>query len=158
MKYTIGGMVVTPYLEHHGIIGQKWGVRRFQNEDGSLTEAGKARYGYGSESSNSNYKDPKQLKKAQEGYAKAFKEKYADIHNAAADRWNEGMVDKFNENFNFSTMTLKEAEEYEYAFNRVTDYLISKETLRILGDMPGSQSEALMEEGRQYLKKYGLKL
>lgn len=28
-------------LEHHGILGQKWGVRRYQNEDGSLTEAGK---------------------------------------------------------------------------------------------------------------------
>ena len=32
------------YLEHYGIQGQKWGVRRFQNEDGSLTEEGKKRY------------------------------------------------------------------------------------------------------------------
>lgn len=35
----------TPYLEHHGILGQKWGIRRFQNEDGTWTEEGKARYG-----------------------------------------------------------------------------------------------------------------
>ena len=33
------------YLMHHGIIGQKWGVRRFQNEDGSYTELGKRRRG-----------------------------------------------------------------------------------------------------------------
>lgn len=33
------------YLAHHGIKGQKWGVRRFQNEDGSYTSAGRARYG-----------------------------------------------------------------------------------------------------------------
>lgn len=32
------------YLSHHGILGQKWGIRRFQNKDGSLTEAGKKRY------------------------------------------------------------------------------------------------------------------
>ena len=31
-------------LTHHGIKGQKWGVRRFQNKDGSLTPAGKKRY------------------------------------------------------------------------------------------------------------------
>lgn len=31
-------------LMHHGIQGQKWGVRRFQNEDGTLKSAGKKRY------------------------------------------------------------------------------------------------------------------
>lgn len=30
-------------LMHHGIKGQKWGVRRYQNKDGSLTPAGKQR-------------------------------------------------------------------------------------------------------------------
>lgn len=33
------------YLMHFGIPGQKWGERRFQNEDGTLTPAGKERYG-----------------------------------------------------------------------------------------------------------------
>ena len=32
------------YLAHHGTKGQRWGVRRFQNSDGSLTAAGKLRY------------------------------------------------------------------------------------------------------------------
>lgn len=32
------------YLSHSGIKGMRWGIRRYQNEDGSLTEAGKQRY------------------------------------------------------------------------------------------------------------------
>lgn len=34
-------------LQHHGIKGQKWGVRRYQNADGSLTSDGKKRYSGG---------------------------------------------------------------------------------------------------------------
>ena len=32
------------YLTHYGIKGQKWGIRRYQNPDGSLTSAGRKRY------------------------------------------------------------------------------------------------------------------
>jgi len=35
------------YLAHHGIKGQKWGVRRYQNSDGTLTDEGRRRLGYG---------------------------------------------------------------------------------------------------------------
>lgn len=31
-------------LTHHGVKGQKWGIRRYRNKDGSLTPAGKKRY------------------------------------------------------------------------------------------------------------------
>ena len=31
-------------LQHHGILGMKWGIRRYQNKDGSLTKEGKERY------------------------------------------------------------------------------------------------------------------
>lgn len=35
---------VDDFFAHHGIKGQKWGVRNYQNPDGTLTEAGKKRY------------------------------------------------------------------------------------------------------------------
>lgn len=42
-------------FNHHGIKGMRWGVRRYQNEDGSLTSAGKKRYKSGD---HMNDKDP----------------------------------------------------------------------------------------------------
>lgn len=46
------------YLAHHGVKGMKWGVRRFQNKDGSLTSVGKRRYGH--ESQKNGQKDAQQ--------------------------------------------------------------------------------------------------
>lgn len=45
---------------HHGIKGQKWGVRRFQNKDGSLTAKGRQRYG---ETANKREETPEERKK-----------------------------------------------------------------------------------------------
>lgn len=38
---------VSNELYHHGIKGQKWGIRNYQNSDGSLTPEGRLRYGRG---------------------------------------------------------------------------------------------------------------
>lgn len=42
--YRVKDFISQDELRHHGIKGQKWGVRRFQDKDGSLTPAGKERY------------------------------------------------------------------------------------------------------------------
>lgn len=45
MEYVIHREGNEDYLEHYGTKGQKWGIRKYQNEDGSLTAEGKQRYG-----------------------------------------------------------------------------------------------------------------
>ena len=62
-------------LYHHGIQGQRWGIRRFQNEDGTLTEAGKARY-----NSDGSIKDPRDM--SDEDLAKSSKRLSAENNYA----------------------------------------------------------------------------
>lgn len=67
------------YLEHHGILGQKWGIRRFQNRDGSLTAEGKQRYGQSLEKSNAQ--------KAIENGASQYATKQEKIEAITSDCW-----------------------------------------------------------------------
>lgn len=59
-------------LYHHGILGQRWGIRRYQNPDGSLTEAGRKHYDKLDTKWASKNND-KVLKKAHKAVAKDMK-------------------------------------------------------------------------------------
>lgn len=80
------------YLMHHGIKGQRWGIRRFQNPDGTLTEFGKKRL-------------HKQYDKEVKGIRSrvtsdsAINNRWLNSYNNAADRMNNGLTDKYNEEY-----------------------------------------------------------
>ena len=68
------------YLCHHGILGMKWGVRRYQNKDGSLTAAGRKRYG-------------KKISK----YAEAEENRYSKLAKKAKKKGDIATSDKYRQ-------------------------------------------------------------
>ena len=81
----------TNVLIHYGILGQKWGVRRFQNPDGSYTQEGKKRRGYTSTSLRAYIS-----KKRNEKVDKSFKEwnKNADFKADAIEKGKKANIAK----------------------------------------------------------------
>ncbi len=80
------GTEETSFLSHHGILGQKWGVRRYQNADGTLTSAGKKRYNTEADTRNRYEKRADRLKEKSAAAAKA--------HLAAIDSGDERAKNK----------------------------------------------------------------
>lgn len=72
------------FLMHYGISGQKWGIRRFQNEDRTLTEAGKERY---SKTGTEERKKARAEKKAQKQAAKEERRAVKEAAKPESSRW-----------------------------------------------------------------------
>ena len=85
------------YIKHYGIKGQKWGVRRYQNKDGSLTPAGNKRYG-SKENFEKQYPEDvkKSMNKAKSGLSKASGavDKAKNINDKMAKKANEEQIKK----------------------------------------------------------------
>ena len=74
--------VYSEELYHHGIKGQKWGVRRFQNADGSLTAEGKQRYSYDDfKSAKANIDKANEIVKSGKSVSETVGKKAQDVFN-----------------------------------------------------------------------------
>lgn len=104
------------YLIHYGVQGQKWGLRQWQNKDGSLTPAGREHYGYG---------DPKErkaeYKQAKKNYGRAVDDNtYNSIFfgrflrsNGSAKKVGDAATDMYYKKADYKASKQKTAEKAE---------------------------------------------
>lgn len=123
---TNSGLLNASILAHHGVKGMKWGVRRYQNKDGSLTPAGKKRYE--SMSGEEIYKQSKKqihkMRKKQYGWSNQWMSRYGIGENskrAIADA--NKAIDEFKNTPAYKTAYKK----YEKAWRKLeSEYGTSK--------------------------------
>lgn len=122
------------YLEHYGIPGMKWGVRRFQNRDGTLTAKGEKRYGNGVMRRGLASTMRRHLNKLDAGYANVAARQNAHQHNVtrfmkksnrAKYKGNEAKAEKYH------AKAMKEAEKA--AENNLQRQNIEKLQWKIIG-------------------------
>lgn len=159
------------YISHHGIKGMHWGVRRYQNADGSLTNAGRRRY----KNTKTMYKDLKKqvhkqrakehgtsngfmtltpignhsreylndISKKRTAYynSEAYK-KWSNEYDAFQKKWNRKIDNTTNYNRDLENQYIKEDRE-----------MIKKRPRKNFKD-PFDASAEITLQGRKYTKRY----
>lgn len=100
------------YLIHFGTKGMKWGVRKYQNEDGSLTEAGKIRYGSENSRNTSDRKWSRDMNRIDREYS-AAKGRSETYHQYAIDKRAREMHKMDKKGKEFSERAAKKIEKWE---------------------------------------------
>ena len=110
-------------LYHHGIKGQKWGVRRYQNADGTLTSEGKSRYNTDSR----------------------FKRKI--------DRKDNSWIKKTRANSNYIDLYNKQAREFNKKIKEINSKYDGKNLLKTPENNNYFDSNNLTATGKKYMKE-----
>lgn len=158
-------------IEHSGVKGQKWGVRRYQNEDGSLTALGREHYGVSELSSINRDLDSREannyaVKQREKLYKKinfAKQQEQKQIEKQAEDRYGKDYSNKKDKWINAEVR--KNLEGADAAKREVDSWLES-----ILGEYSKlnvndeKEAERLVEKGKRdeekamkYMQKLRLK-
>jgi hypothetical protein len=98
-------------LYHHGIKGQRWGVRRYQNEDGSYTRAGRKRYGLDLDISDTSRTN---IARIRLGEAR----RRLDV-SKASDRMNTKKLSELKDRERKAKLALKEAKRIDLGERRI---------------------------------------
>lgn len=122
---------MTDELMHYGILGMRWGVRRYQNKDGSLTPAGKKHY-QKEKSDKTDWKDKESFPKK-------------EIHKNGEPYTKEELM-------SFKSASQVWAHRNEYTDNELRQVMNRIQSEQLLAQMASKENEKKVSKGKKFIQ------
>lgn len=135
-------------LYHHGIQGQKWGHRRWQNEDGTYNEAGKERY-FGSRGGAPTSRSVK--RKVKKDYTEALKTMRKEASKESAKEYKK--AEEYAEKHGLDVDDVLYPDERDEYLKSYKEYGVDKKTAEAILEYSKKLDTAEVKENEIY-KKY----
>lgn len=122
--YYVSGVPFGDELYHHGIKGQKWGIRRFQNPDGTLTAAGRERYNQEDDKAyvyNKRGERVYDTSKAQQAYESTRNSLSKKSYETVEQEWSSTLNDIYDSNY--QQLPKKEQEKIKAGNERINQLM-----------------------------------
>lgn len=159
------------YLAHYGIKNQKWGFRRFQNEDGTLTPAGRERYGIGPARADRKvnkaelavYETGYQVKKIGGSLRNDAKQIAKNVREAARDRYTEPSRTLRKESAARARERQKQeriaakSKKLEEEKARLTQKLVDKQNRKTIAELKKMLDDASLNGARREVERLAAK-
>lgn len=137
-------------LEHHGVLGMKWGIRRYQNPDGSLTAKGKARM--------DKVANSKMANKIDTNIARSVYAKNAENANAAAVTYSQKAVKLKKKSEKYAEGT----EKHKELISKSEEAVKKSKELSILADQATKKvaeiDDGTVKAGRDFIVQKDLNI
>ena len=135
-------------LMHYGILGMKWGIRRYQNPDGTLTAEGKRKYGKLGESYS-------KLRTAKKNYSKSYSKAYRYSSTHPISQYiGKTQRKKSDDNWAQAYKDGVKANEALKGYRKEKQKLKRSKGVKNIGDQKVSSNTKLVKNGKEWFEKF----